>query len=57
MEFLVLKHNMGHYLWSCAGPKIMSQPLLKKYVDHYLWAGTRPAPAFGRLGRKVISVH
>ena len=26
----------------------MSQPLLK-YVEHCLWAGTRQAPAFGRL--------
>ena len=39
---------------SCAGPQIMSQPLLK-YVEHCLWADTRPAPAVGRLGNYQLS--
>ena len=34
---------------SCAGPQILSQPLIK-YVEHCLRAGTRPAPAVGGLG-------
>ena len=38
---------------SCAGPQVMSHPLLK-YVEHCLWAGTRPAPAIGRHRWKVI---
>ena len=38
---------------SCVGPQVMFDIFLKR-LGHYLRAGTRPAPAFGRLGWRVI---
>ena len=52
LHFLLI--NVFSAASSCAGPQIMSQPLLYKYVEHCLWAGTRPAPACGRLGWEEI---
>ena len=40
MEFLVLKHNMGHYLWAGTRPQIMSHVVLQYKKLHNLLSKT-----------------